>query len=268
MKVIISHDVDHITAWEHWKDGVLLKAIIRMFVEYAIGSIGSEEVKARIKELLKNKWNYIDELIKFDRVHGISSTFFVGVNNGKGLSYSLKKAEFYIKKIKEKGFDVGVHGICYKNFNGIKQEYDTFKKLCNCDGFGIRMHYLRVSDNTLQYLSDVGYLFDSSVYKLDKPYKINSMWEFPLHIMDSYIFEGYKGHFSKITLPEAKKRTVSILNELEQNGIKFLTLLHHDRLFSGAYISIKKWYIWVVNELSRRGYEFISYSDAIEELEK
>ena len=266
MKVIISHDVDHITAFEHWKDGVLIKAIIRMFVEYGIGSIGAKEVKARIVELINNKWNHIDELIKFDKKHNIPSTFFVGVNNGKGLSYSLKNAEYWIKKIRKNGFDVGVHGICYKDFDGIKKEYKTFKRICNCDDFGIRMHYLRLNDNTLKYLSQAGYLFDSSVYKLADPYKVDSLWEFPIHIMDSYVFEGYKGHFAKISLIEAKEKTIKVLDELEQSKFKFVTLLHHDRLFSDAYKSIRDWYVWIIKEIAKRGYEFVNYKSAIQGL--
>ncbi len=268
MKVIVSHDVDHITAWEHWKDGVLMKAIIRMFVEYTIGSIGPKEIKARIVELIKNKWNYIDELMKFDKEHNIPSTFFVGVNNGKGLSYSLKNAKYWIKKIRKNGFDVGVHGICYKNYNGIKREYETFKSICNCDSFGVRMHYLRLNDDTLRYLSQAGYLFDSTVYKLADPYKVDSLWEFPLHIMDGYIFEGYKGHFSKITFEMSKQQTEKILNKIQKQKLQFLTILFHDRLFSYAYSSVKRWYEWLIYKLETYGYEFIGYKDAIRELNK
>ena len=266
MKVIISHDVDHITAWEHWKDGVLIKAIIRIFVEYAIGVIGSKEIKARVVELIKNKWNYIDELMEFDKEHNIPSTFFIGVNNGKGLSYSLKSAEYWIKRIEENGFDVGVHGICYKNFYWIKKEYETFKRICNCDSFGIRMHYLRLDDDTLKYLSQAGYMFDSSVYKLAYPYKVDSLWEFPIHIMDSYVFEGYKGHFAKTPLTKAMEQTIKVLDELERNNFKIFTLLHHDRFFSDAYKPIRDWYVWVIKEIAKRGYEFVNYKSAIQEL--
>ena len=41
----------------------------------------------------------------------IKSNFFIGVNNGVGLSYSLNKVKKWIPKIIARGFNVGVHGI-------------------------------------------------------------------------------------------------------------------------------------------------------------
>ena len=48
IKVIISHDVDHITAWEHSKDLIIPKFVARMFVEHGLGYISRCEVKSRL----------------------------------------------------------------------------------------------------------------------------------------------------------------------------------------------------------------------------
>jgi len=169
MKVIISHDVDHITVWEHKKDLIIPKFLARSSIELINRSISGEEYLLRLKNIINNKWQNIEELMRFDKQNGIPSTFFVGVNNGLGLSYPLRDAEYWSKKILENGFDVGIHGIAYNNFNDMKKEFETFSQISGQERFGIRMHYLRNDTRTLELLSKVGYYFDSTLYKLDNP---------------------------------------------------------------------------------------------------
>jgi hypothetical protein len=165
MKVIISHDVDHLTVCEHKTDLIIPKFIVRSSIELLIGSISLNEYVHRFKDFMKNKWNNISELIEFDREHNIPATFFFGVSNGLGLAYSLEDAKGYTNFVKISGFDVGVHGIAFDNFWDIKREFETFREISGESKFGIRMHYLRLGNNTLNYLSKIGYLFDASVFK-------------------------------------------------------------------------------------------------------
>ena len=187
MKLIVSHDVDHITAWEHKRDLILPKFVVRNFIEYELGYISGSEVRKRLRSILHNKWQNLDELMVFDRAHGVPSTFFLAVNNGKGLSYSVDAAGFWVRRILKKGFGVGLHGIGYKNLSSIKSEYETFKRLSGLKKFGIRMHYLMNSKETIKFFNQVEYLFDSTLYEMRNPYKIGNLWEFPLHIMDGYL---------------------------------------------------------------------------------
>jgi len=268
MKVIISHDVDHITPWEHIaRDLIIPKFWIRTFLETGLGYISTKELKARVEEMINNKWNYIEELMDFDKSYGIPSTFFIGVANGKGLSYSLDKAAYWIKRIVANGFDVGVHGICYTDPEGIRKEFETFAQIVGHREFGVRMHYLRLNANTLRYLAEAGYIFDSSLYRLDNPFEVDRIWEFPLHIMDSFVFESTNFlHLKNSSFEDAKLKTLKIIEKADKIGIKYLTVLHHDRLFSNAYSEVKKWYEWLVNYLKNEGVEFVSYKSAIEEL--
>ena len=68
-------------------------------------------------------------------------------------------------------FDVGVHGIEFDNYDGIKKEHRLFQELSGLKNFGMRMHYLRNSGNTVELLNQVGYIFDSTLYKLENPFK-------------------------------------------------------------------------------------------------
>ena len=49
MKVIISHDVDHITVSEHKRDLVIPKFLVRNIIELTIGTITSKEFFLRLQ---------------------------------------------------------------------------------------------------------------------------------------------------------------------------------------------------------------------------
>jgi hypothetical protein len=267
MKIIVSHDVDHITAWEDMKDLVLLKYVIRCFVDLFSRRADCTEIRNRFMDITRNKWQTIEELMEFDKKNEIPSVFFFAVNNGMKLHYSLDGSKYWIKKVVDNKFDVGVHGIEFDKLKGIKKEYETFKQISGMDRFGMRMHYLRLAEKTIEYLSDAGYLFDSTIPKLENPYKVGNLWEFPLHIMDSYIFYEGKNRFLMQTLEQAKDATEKIIHNALEKNIKYLTVLHHDRCFSDSAKSWKDWYIWIVDYLKENNFTFTTYRNAICELE-
>ncbi len=265
MKVIISHDVDHLTAREHLKDLIIPKYIIRAKIELLSGKISMKEFFARMNEIFKNKWQNIEEVMELDRNHKVPSTFFFGVSNGLGLSYSLQQAETWIKRVIENGFEAGVHGISFNDPEKMKTEFDHFKSLSQQEKFGIRMHYLRNDNNTLDLIEKTQYEFDSTIYKLEDPYKIGELWEFPLHIMEGYIIENGKS-WQSINLEQAKLNTLVRIKEVEKKNLKYLNILFHDRYFTNAYKTWKDWYVWLIEWLDNNGYEFVSYSQAVKEL--
>jgi peptidoglycan/xylan/chitin deacetylase (PgdA/CDA1 family) len=265
MKVIVSHDVDLITAWENSKNILIVKLIARSSIELALGKIGLAQYILRFKELLKNKLHNIEELMEFDKQNNVPSTFFIGVNHGLGLNYSLKNAEYWIKQIITRGFDVGVHGIEFDNLEGIKKEYDIFQKLSGLKKFGIRMHYLRNCENTLRFLNEAGYLFDSTIFGLNNVSKVGRLWEFPLHLMDSSLF-NQNGKWQKLTLRQAKDITLNRIQEAEKT-VRYFTILLHDRYFSNSFKDWKEWYIWIIEYLRENNFEFVSYRKAVDELQ-
>lgn len=265
MKIIISHDVDHITVWEHKKDWIIPKFIVRSFIEFALGVIASSELKERLKSLVEDQWQNLEALMRFDRDNGVPSTFFVAVSNGRGLSYSTSQAEYWIKKILSQGFDVGVHGIDYKNYANIKKEYEIFSDVSGLEEFGIRMHYLASSNCTLKLLNKCGYFFDSTTYELSNPYRVGELWEFPLHIMDGHIL--CKGNRWQVrNLGQAQATTQRIMEEASNRGIKYFSILFHDRYFSESFKTWKSWYMWLIEHLKANQKEISSYRNAIEEL--
>lgn len=266
MKIIVSHDIDHITVSEHFNDAILPKFIARSFIELSKGMISINEIVFRLNNIIRNKWQNIDEIINFNKQQNIPSTFFIGVNNGLGLKYNKQLALLWIEKIIAKGFDIGVHGIDYDNLEGISKEFNTFKSLSKQNSFGIRMHYLRNNQKTMNMLSDAGYLFDTTEYSIKNPYKVNKMWEFPLHIMDGYEIEAGKA-WQSLKLHAVKENTLKKIDIAFNKNIEYLTVLFHDRYYDKSFSTWINWYDWIIRYFAQNNFEFISYKDAIKELE-
>ncbi len=265
MKVIVSHDVDHITCFEHSKDLILPKFFLRNLIETFNGTIRPREMMMRTAMVFQNQWQHIDEVMKFDRQQGIPSTFFVGVNNGKGLAYSLKNAAFWIKRIHENGFDVGVHGIDYDTMEGVQKEFETFRQILPGIPFGIRMHYLRRNKDTLGFMNAAGYRFDSSIREAESPFKTGNLWEFPLHIMDGdMIYQGKR--YGTRSFKQVQDFTLREIEKVHQKNIPYLILLFHDRYYHPGFSMWKDWYEWVVSFCRGNGFTFTSYSSAIHDL--
>ena len=111
-----------------------------------------------------------------------------------------------------------------------------------------------------------GYSFDSTTQKLDNPFRFGSMWEFPLHIMDVNLFNRGQ-RWQKQSLGQVKDQTLRILEKADKKGIRYFTLLFHDHYFSRSFKAWKDWYIWAIEYFKKNGYEFVTYRDAVSELE-
>ncbi len=263
MKIIISHDVDHLYNTDHFKDLYYPKLWVRSCLEFLKREISLKEWWLRFATPFKRRMHRIDELMLFDQEHGIPSTFFFGMANGLGMSYTQQTATPVIELARSLGFDVGVHGIAYTDHDTMKKEHDDLAALIGARDFGIRMHYVRYDNSTFGKLSDIGYTFDTSEfdkakgYTLKSPYKIGDMWEFPLCIMDTYL---------PYDLDDAKRVTLDVLIKAEHVGIEYLNILFHDVHFDLAYATYRDWYMWLIRMLIEREHVFVSYKQAIEDL--
>lgn len=267
MKVIISHDIDHLSAIEHLTDSVIPKHIIRSCIEYSLGHISVLEVGRRLRDVVRNKLNNLEDLLKYDKAENVPSTFFAAVSRGKGLTYDLQYASLWIRMIMEKGFDIGLHGISFESLNEMKQEWTIFKELSGMLTFGIRMHYLRCNETTIRNLSNVGYTYDSSVTDLVRPYKIGNMWEFPLHIMDGRMF-CVRSRWQNRKLAEAKDSTKRTIDYLYSQEIPCCTVCFHDMHFTESFKDWREWYMWLIRYLKDNAIRLISFNEAIRKLEE
>jgi hypothetical protein len=267
MKAIISHDIDHISVWEHlFKDTIIPKHIARMHIELVKGKISMREYLLRWSDFYKNKWQNIDELITFNNIHGLPSSFFMAVNKGVGLNYSNEAALLWIQQIQKRNCELSIHGIEFDNFNAMQGENNLFQSLSKQNKFGIRMHYVRNSNDTFLMLDKLNYTFDSTQQSFLNPFKIGKMWEFPIQIMDGWVIENKKP-WQSLNLNEAKDATVRLIDKSYEYNLNYLNIDFHDRYFSYAYETWLNWYIWLVEYLKKNEIGFINFEMAIKELE-
>lgn len=266
-KIIISHDVDHLWSTDHIKDLIIPKLLVRSTIHLLQGKINLSNYLWRIWSCLPgNRWNRIPEILEFDKTNNIPSTFFFGMANGLGMSYPASKATCWIELVMNAGFDVGVHGINYTDTEKMAVEKEKFHRLSGLTEFGIRNHYVRYDNETFKKMSEIGYLFDTSQFckeqiRLNEPYKVGDMWEFPLHVMDGYVL--HTGNFDK-----AKLDIESALESAIKKKKMFFTFLFHDYMYnSKQYPEEKALYEWFINHCKSLGLDFVNYRNAIKELE-
>jgi hypothetical protein len=129
------------------------------------------------------------------------------------------------------------------------------------------MHYLKTESYTMGLLNRAGYVFDSSVYELRAPFKEKSMWEFPISVMDVDVMNN-GGRWQQRTFEQAQKHTLDVIDKAEKAAIPYFSVLFHDQNFNDGYLSYKHWYIWLMEHFNYHDYRFVSFRQAIEELEK
>lgn len=265
IKIIISHDVDHLFAADHWfRDLLYPKMWVRTTLQLIKKEISCKEWWLRNISCFKKDRHNIEALMDYDEKHGIPSTFFFGMNQGLGMSYKPEEAGPMVQRVHERGFAVGVHGVEYQDLAGMKKEYNTFKRVTGLEPCGIRIHYVRFDESTFEKLDDIGYAFDSTEFeKANKgsrknPYQVGNMWEFPLAIMDTYLPQSFE---------DARRSTIELLNQCKEKKLNYITVLFHDCHFCEDYLVLKKWYKWLMEYFEDSSeFDFSSYKTAILEL--
>lgn len=209
-----------------------------------------------------------------DKAHGVKATYFFGMNQGLGLSYLPHEAKPYIELVTSNGFEAGVHGIVYDDYDGMKREFDTWTNLMGKAPECIRMHYVRYDEKTFERLSQLGYVYDSTeFYKKERktiraPYKVGGMWEFPLTLMEGYIVPTDEV-IDEVSAETLKKATLSIIDELKEKDIHYLVVLLHDPNYCWFYGGVYEWYQWLLDYVKESPeLDFMSYREVIAHLEQ
>lgn len=263
LKIIVSHDIDHWRWSDHLtKDTFLAKYIARIGLLWLSGRLDSRIAFQRMLLLRKAEQHCLAELIDFNNQRGVPATFFLGVANGLSLSYSLETSAEIVHWLRERGVDrIGIHGIAFDDPAGIAEERRRFESIAASADFGIRMHYLRNSDRTLQLLTEAGYSFDSTTYGIRAPYFVDGMLEFPVSVMDGRLLSMGRNDMSFV-----KRQTLKNLRDAEESRAGYFTINFHDVYFSAAFPDHFEWYVWLIDHLVEHGYEFTDFLQARSEL--
>jgi len=259
MKVILSHDVDHITFAEHVAKDLYIPKWLAKNAYYGLaGKISPALARRRMTAVVTSRLHHVTELMETDRRFGIPSTFFVGMANGLSMSYGLAAAAKMVRLIQDGGFAVGVHGVAYTDEVAIRAEFDRFRAVSRRDAvFGIRNHYLRMRAETPALQARAGYAFDSSEYGLRDPYVVGQMVEFPVCLMDTYLLS-----ICRNDTEDVKRRTLAVLEQGLKLGLSYFTIIFHDCYYSGLFPEHQAWYDWLVRYL-RDNYEITDFASAV-----
>ncbi len=261
MKIIISHDIDHLHWTDHFNDFFIPKFIARESISLIKGHLSRKQYVQRLSLLKNNRQHRLPELIKFNKYYSVKPTFFVGLDNALSLSYSKRKALNIIRWLKNQGFEVGVHGIAFDVEERVNFERKAFAE----SGFGangIRMHYLRNSTNTLMHIANAGYEYDSTLIERRNPFKTaDGLVEFPVSTMDVYAAADKVRSYEDI-----RKQVEQDIELAVDEGLRYYTVIFHDLYFDPRYHSYYAWYRHLVEYCTMRGYQFIDFKTAISEM--
>lgn len=268
MKIIISHDVDHLFLKEHLKDSFLLGNLYRSLKYLAKGNISLNTFFKRFPSQL----NRVKELHEFNKQAGVKATFFFGMRKGLNLSYHWKDTQPYIDYLLKENVLIGLHGMAYNSQELLLEEASRLKTMLPLQyPLGIRNHYLRMEEGTLGIMEKIGFLFDSTYYTTDNTkycaadsvFLQGNIWEIPINIMDA----GFVSNNQK-ELIDIKIKTLAKIKKAENNNQPFFVINFHDLYFSDAYPVYKQWYAWLISYFQEQNYEFIDFLQALQILNK
>jgi peptidoglycan/xylan/chitin deacetylase (PgdA/CDA1 family) len=273
MKVIISHDVDHLSPWEHRRDLFLPKFLVRNTIELFAARTTVKEYLLRVHSLIRNKWQNLRELMAFNQRNKVPATFFVAFGNGRSLAYPAWQAARWISEIKQAGFSVGLHGIEMASIHGMEREKYLFQQAAKEKEIGIRFHDIglrskdaKASHVTIRSLADLGYRFSSNTFDWRGPELIEGIYDFPVHIMDGLLFRK-NGRWTECSFLQSVEETNDLLLAAQKDGIRYFQVLFHDVYFSRAYKDIQKWYVWLIEHLEHEKVQLIDFYSALKEME-
>lgn len=247
---------------DHWVNDLFIpKWVVKTILYVVLSRLPVRIGLKRLATVLSGRLHRVPEVMEIDRKFDIPSTFFVGMQNGLGMSYSLRKARQMVELVQSEGFAVGVHGVAYDNAQLIREEHDLFVSIVGKDHlFGVRNHYLRFNTRTPALQAEAGYLFDSSDYGIKAPYKVKGLVEFPVCLMDSYLLSDHQND-----LEDVKRRTLEAFQAGERSGLPYFTIIFHDVYFSELFPEHQAWYQWLIQYVRER-YEVTDFAHAVAEM--
>jgi peptidoglycan/xylan/chitin deacetylase (PgdA/CDA1 family) len=218
--IFLSHDVD----WSF--DGPTKEHILKRKNRFDIKVFDNTP----FNKLYRNFSEYMEIEEKFN----VKSTFFFRTQyeNGDYMDY-----EKDIKELVKGGWEIGLHTdpSSVEDIKKIREEKNKIEKLTNSKIFGNRVHYLSNDTQLQKKLFELNFIYDSSNRKTkntisseDMGYQvINDIIEFPVTLMDAYLFTHMGISEDKI-IPIIEKT----LNSSRQLNLDFnvMTILWHDNV--------------------------------------
>ena len=217
--IFLSHDVD----WR--KQGPTLEHILSRRDRF--------EPKLFEKTKPEDLYYNIPEYMEIEEKFDIRSTFFFRTfyENGDVLDY-----EDDIKQLHKSNWEIGLHTdpSSIDDLDKIRLEKEKLESITRRAVVGNRVHYLNYNSGLLEKLEKLGFIYDSSLRhskdRIDEKEmgysKIHGIIEFPVTLMDAYLFTYMKIQEDKI-ISEFQK-TLDLGRSLSENNV--ISVIWHDNV--------------------------------------
>tara|TARA_Y100001936_G_scaffold129418_1_gene126551 strand:+ start:134 stop:901 length:768 start_codon:yes stop_codon:yes gene_type:complete len=217
--IFLSHDVD----WR--RQGPPREHVIKRKDRF------DQEIfeKTKPEDLYRN----IPQFMELEERFGIRSTFFFRTlyENGNVDDY-----EDDIQTLQKGNWEIGLHTdpLSVNDIEKIKLEKEKLESLTRKPIVGNRVHYLNYNSKLPTKLNELGFLYDSSLRhskdKIDGKEmnysKIDGIMEFPVTLMDTYLFTYMKIEEEQI-ITEFQK-TLDIGRSLSEENV--ISVIWHDNV--------------------------------------
>ena len=217
--IFLSHDVD----WRRQGPSV----------EHVLARKDRFDSKIFEKVKLEDLYRNIPEYMKLEEKFDVRSTFFFRTfyENGNVNDY-----EDDIQTLLKGNWEIGLHTDpkSIDNIEKIKQEKEKLESLTKKTIIGNRVHFLNYNSELPIKLKKLGFLYDSSLrHSKDKINenemgysKINELIEFPVTMMDAYLFT-HMGIKEEKIIPEFEK-TLEVGRKLSEENV--ISVIWHDNV--------------------------------------
>jgi len=217
--IFLSHDVD----WR--RQGPPVEHVLKRKDRF------DSEIFANTK--LENLYRNIPEYMELEEKFGIRSTFFFRTLYEDG---NVDDYEDDILALQKGGWEIGLHTDpqSVNDIEKIKQEKEKLESLTKKSIIGNRVHFLNYNLELPKKLNELDFLYDSSLRhsknKIDEKEmgysKIDKLIEFPVTLMDAYLFT-HMGINEEGIIPEFKKTLELGRSFSDQNVI---SVIWHDNI--------------------------------------
>ncbi|MFC1614276.1 DUF7033 domain-containing protein [Gemmatimonadota bacterium] len=243
--VVLSHDIDRML---FYSSGRVYKKVRNCLAEL----IKYRNLKESVNHLLGIFYNPHDTFDRIRNLHrqiGAGDSYFFVFNKQRhpmDPDYFIEDPEMYriLQSLKNSGAELGLHG----SFDSLEKgtylkEYEYAQSIIGKPCLGGRIHYLRFQIQAMfEIFESVGLGYDSSLLFPEAPGfrtgfglphllfdhehdKAFPTLEIPLNVMDTTLFDK---RYLKLSLREADKKIMSLLEIAKSSGLCISILTHND----------------------------------------
>ena len=181
----------------------------------------------------ENLYRNIPEYMEIEEKFDVRSTFFFRTfyENGNVLDY-----EDDIKQLQKLDWEIGLHTnpSSINDLDKIRLEKEKLESISGKQIIGNRVHYLNYNSELPEKLEKLGFSYDSSlrhskniIDEKEMGYsRINGIIEFPVTLMDAYLFTHMKIQEDGI-IPEFQK-TLDLGRSLSENNV--ISVIWHENV--------------------------------------